>query len=68
MRAREPQAATNPRGVLELAPAGAPARITISSPRAWVGLCGLLATALVIALSAAHTQMLIPQSLRAVPQ
>ncbi len=68
MRAREPQVSPRRRSAWQLAAAGAPARFTVSSPGAWIGLFGLLSTALVIALAAAHTQMLIPQSLRDVPQ
>ena len=36
----------------------------ISTPAGWVGLAGLLITALLISLSAAHTELLLPQSLR----
>jgi hypothetical protein len=65
MRAREPLGATHHSGAIELAATGSrrPSR-GISSPAAWIGLGGLLATALLISLSAAHTELLLPQSLR----
>ncbi len=64
MRAREPLGATHHSGAFEL---GAPGHRTargISTPAAWAGLAGLLIAALLISLSAAHTQLLLPQSLR----
>lgn len=68
MRAREPQAASRPPAAWELATAGTPTRFSISSSRPWLGLFGLLATALLIVMSASQTRSLIPQSLRDVPQ
>ncbi|HLH65010.1 MAG TPA: polyprenol phosphomannose-dependent alpha 1,6 mannosyltransferase MptB [Solirubrobacteraceae bacterium] len=68
MRAREPQLAVRRSGPVELAAAGAPARVAVSSQGARLGLFGLLASALVIVLASSHTRMLIPQSLRDVPQ
>jgi hypothetical protein len=64
MRAREPLAATHHGGAFELSAAGPDVSRGISSPAAWAGLAGLLITALVISLSAAHTELLLPQSLR----
>jgi hypothetical protein len=68
MRAREPLGATQHSGAFELAATGrhAPGRLT--SPAGWIGLSGLLITALMISLSAAHTELLLPQSLRPVPK
>jgi len=39
----------------------------LASPRGRVGLAGLLITGLLISLSAAHTELLLPSSLRPVP-
>ena len=63
MRAREPLGATHHGGSLELT---ARSRTSggLSTPAGWLGLAGLLITALLISLSAAHTQLLLPQSLR----
>src|SRR5690349_21549705 len=66
MRAREPLGATHHSGAFELSAGGrrgASAR-GISTPAAWAGLAGLLIAALLISLSAAHTHLLLPQSLR----
>jgi hypothetical protein len=75
MRVREPLGGTQPGGSVELAvngrrgaalavdrPPGA-----LASPRGRVGLAGLLITGLLISLSAAHTELLLPSSLRPVP-
>jgi hypothetical protein len=64
MRAREPLGATHHSGALELTTTGARVSRGISTPAAWAGLAGLLIAALLITLSAAHTQLLLPQSLR----
>jgi hypothetical protein len=64
MRAREPLGATYHGGAFELSAAGPRVSRGISSPAAWAGLAGLLITALIISLSAAHTELLLPQSLR----
>ncbi|HTU95211.1 MAG TPA: polyprenol phosphomannose-dependent alpha 1,6 mannosyltransferase MptB [Solirubrobacteraceae bacterium] len=64
MRAREPLAVTHHGGTLELASAGPRESGWVSTPAGWIGLAGLLITALLISLSAAHTQLLLPQSLR----
>ncbi len=64
MRAREALGATHSGGALELTTTGSGARSGVSSSWAWVGLGGLLVTALIISLSAAHTVLLLPQSLR----
>ncbi|MDQ6776494.1 MAG: hypothetical protein M3071_09835, partial [Actinomycetota bacterium] len=57
-------------------PLGGAFKLTSSDPRApsplsllsgWVGLAGLLATGLVIALSAARTGVLLPASIRSLP-
>jgi Glycosyltransferase family 87 len=66
MRAREPLGATQQGGTFELAGTGARARGAISSPGAWLGLGGVLITGLIISLAAAHTELLLPQSLRPV--
>jgi alpha-1,6-mannosyltransferase len=64
MRAREPLGATHNGGTLGLhATTGRGARERLASPAGWVGLGGLLITALLISLSAAHTELLLPQSL-----
>ncbi|HYZ80909.1 MAG TPA: polyprenol phosphomannose-dependent alpha 1,6 mannosyltransferase MptB [Solirubrobacteraceae bacterium] len=63
MRAREPLGATY-RGALELNAPGPRVPRGLSSPAGWVGLAGLLITALLISLSAAHTQLLLPRPLR----
>src|SRR5947209_4004692 len=62
MRPREPLGATHHSGTLELG-ARRP-RVPLSSPVGLIGLAGLLITALLISLSAAHTELLLPQSLR----
>jgi hypothetical protein len=64
MRAREPLGATHHSGAFELSAPGSRVPRRISSPAGWVGLAGLLLTALLISLSAAHTSVLLPQSLR----
>jgi hypothetical protein len=64
MRAREPLGATHHSGAFELTTTGARMPRGISTPAAWAGLAGLLIAALLITLSAAHTQLLLPQSLR----
>ena len=64
MRAREPLGATHHSGVLGLSSTGSRVPRGISTPAAWAGLAGLLITALLISLSAAHTALLLPQSLR----
>jgi hypothetical protein len=64
MRAREPLGATHTGGTLGLHATTARAtRERLASPAGWVGLGGLLITALLISLSAAHTELLLPQSL-----
>src|ERR1700743_1691904 len=64
MRAREPLGATHSGGAIELTTSGPSARSGVSSSWAWIGLGGLLITALIISLSAPHTVLLLPQSLR----
>jgi hypothetical protein len=64
MRAREPLGVTHHGGTLELTAAAPRSPWGISTPAGWVGLGGLLITALLISLSAAHTELLLPQSLR----
>ena len=64
MRAREPLGATHHSGALGLSSTGRRVPIGISTPAAWAGLAGLLIAALLISLSAAHTTLLLPQSLR----
>src|SRR6201986_1359242 len=64
MRAREPLGATHHSGVLELSSTSPRVPRGISPPAAWAGLAGLLIAALLISLSAAHTTLLLPQSLR----
>jgi Glycosyltransferase family 87 len=64
MRAREPLGVTHHGGTLELTATGSRAPGRVSTPAGWIGLAGLLITALLISLSAAHTQLLLPQSLR----
>ena len=54
-------------GTFELSATGAQERGGLSSPGAWIGLGGLLVTGLMIALAAAHTELLLPASLRPVP-
>ena len=66
MRVREPLGATPSAGPLELGADGS-GTAAFASPRGRVGLAGLLATGLLISLSAAHTQSLLPRSLRPVP-
>jgi alpha-1,6-mannosyltransferase len=76
MRVREPLGATQPGGSGELAVearrgaasvADGPGSGGLTSPRGRLGLAGLLLTALLISLSAAHTEVLLPASLRPVP-
>ncbi len=74
MRVQEPLGATPARGPLELAVDARGGlsvepgrRGVLASPRGRVGLVGLLATGLLISLSAAHTELLLPTSLRPVP-
>ncbi len=64
MRAREPVGAGHPVGAPECSAQDTPTRGGLSSPTGLIGLGGLLITALMISLSAAHTQVLLPQSLR----
>jgi alpha-1,6-mannosyltransferase len=64
MRAREPLGATHHSGAFELSAASPRVPRGLSTPAAWAGLAGLLITALLISLSAAHTELLLPQSLR----
>jgi alpha-1,6-mannosyltransferase len=64
MRAREPLGATHHSGVLELSATEPRVPRGLSFPTGRVGLAGLLITALLISLSAAHTELLLPQSLR----
>jgi hypothetical protein len=66
MRAREPLGATQQGGAFELSATDSGAR-GLSMPGGRVGLAGLLITGLLISLSAAHTELLLPQSLRPVP-
>jgi hypothetical protein len=65
MRAREPLGATQQGGAFELSAAEGTRGLSIPGGR--VGLAGLLITGLLISLSAAHTELLLPQSLRPVP-
>jgi hypothetical protein len=64
MRAREPLGATHHSGSFGLSSTGRRVPRGISTPAAWAGLAGLLIAALLISLSAAHTTLLLPQSLR----
>ncbi|HEY6524319.1 MAG TPA: glycosyltransferase 87 family protein [Solirubrobacteraceae bacterium] len=64
MRAREPLGATHHSGALELSATGSRVPRGLSSPAGLIGLGGMLIAALLISLSAAHTQLLLPQSLR----
>ncbi|MGH2894808.1 MAG: polyprenol phosphomannose-dependent alpha 1,6 mannosyltransferase MptB, partial [Solirubrobacteraceae bacterium] len=64
MRAREPLGATHHRGAFELSAARPRVSRGLSSPAGRIGLAGMLAMALLISLSAAHTELLLPQSLR----
>jgi hypothetical protein len=64
MRAREPLGATHHGGALELSATGSRMPLGLSSPAGLIGLGGMLIAALLISLSAAHTQLLLPQSLR----
>ncbi|MGH2875729.1 MAG: polyprenol phosphomannose-dependent alpha 1,6 mannosyltransferase MptB [Solirubrobacteraceae bacterium] len=68
MRAREPLGAIQQGGAVALRPGDAGKPAQLSRARAWIGLSGMVATALVITLSASHTRLLLPQSLRAVPE
>jgi hypothetical protein len=67
MRLSEPLGATEPGGSLELGAHDGPGAGPWASPRGRVGLVGLLASGLLISLSAAHTELLLPSSLRPVP-
>ncbi|MGH2915532.1 MAG: glycosyltransferase family 87 protein [Solirubrobacteraceae bacterium] len=67
MEAAERRAAAQGRGAWELSLAGVPARIAAPSTRQRIGLVGLLATGLVIALAADHTRLLLPAPLRRAP-
>ncbi|MGH2927944.1 MAG: hypothetical protein ACRDL8_07055, partial [Solirubrobacteraceae bacterium] len=64
MRVREPLGAIQQGGAVALRPddGGRP------TWRAWIGLGGMVLTAFVITLSASHTRLLLPQSLRALPE
>ena len=64
MRAREPLGAVHHGGALELSATGPRGPRGLSSPAGWIGLAGLLIAALLISLSAAHTEVLLPASLR----
>ena len=64
MRAREPLGATHHSVALELSATGSRVPRGLSSPAGLIGLGGMLLAALLISLSAAHTQLLLPQSLR----
>ena len=64
MRAREPLGAVHHGGALELSATGSRGSRGLSSPAGWIGLAGLLIAALLISLSAAHTEVLLPASLR----
>ncbi len=66
MRAREPLGAVHHGGALELGAPDARPRDRLSSPAGLIALAGLLITGLMISLSAAHTERLLPQSLRPV--
>lgn len=67
MRVREPLGAAQPSGALNLSAAdGRPTGL--SSPRGVLCLTGLLLSGLLISLSAAHTELLLPSSLRPVPR
>ncbi|HEY5429747.1 MAG TPA: polyprenol phosphomannose-dependent alpha 1,6 mannosyltransferase MptB [Solirubrobacteraceae bacterium] len=64
MRAHQPVGVMPQAGAVPLSAIGPQDRSGLSSPAAWIGLGGLLATGLVIALAAAHTELLLPASLR----
>src|SRR5205807_5046434 len=64
MRAREPLGAVRHGGALQLGATRTGVSGGLSSPAGLIGLAGLLITALLISLSAAHTELLLPQSLR----
>ncbi|HWD75108.1 MAG TPA: polyprenol phosphomannose-dependent alpha 1,6 mannosyltransferase MptB [Solirubrobacteraceae bacterium] len=67
MRLSEPLGATPPGVSLELGSVDGRGPSALASPRGRVGLAGLLITVLLISLSAAHTELLLPRSLRPVP-
>jgi Glycosyltransferase family 87 len=68
MSVRGPLGATPQSGAFELRTSALDARSWVSGSRAGVlGLVGLLATGLVISLSAAQTDMLLPESVRPMP-
>jgi Glycosyltransferase family 87 len=54
-------------GVVELPGPTLGARSSLSARRGWLGLAGLLVTGLVISVSAAQTDLLLPESVRPVP-
>ncbi|HET8980149.1 MAG TPA: polyprenol phosphomannose-dependent alpha 1,6 mannosyltransferase MptB [Solirubrobacteraceae bacterium] len=68
MSARKPLAATAPAGDVELDAGESGGRGFLRSPAGRLGLAGLLITGLLISLSAAHTEFLLPTSLRPVPR
>jgi alpha-1,6-mannosyltransferase len=67
MTVRDPLGATHPGVSLRLASVEGRCPNALASPRGRLGLAGLLLTALLISLSAAHTELLLPSSLRPVP-
>jgi hypothetical protein len=67
MIAGEPLGAVQQGGALALSAPDASEHRGFSSPRGRLGLAGLLLTGLLISLSAAHTELLLPTSLRPVP-
>jgi hypothetical protein len=62
-----PLGATPQGGAFELTTPPLGTRSPLSARRGWLGLAGLLVTGLVISLSAAQTDSLLPQSVRPVP-
>jgi hypothetical protein len=67
MKVREPLGATPQGAAIAFLPANDPSRGALTSPTGLLGLGGLLVTGLMISLSAAHTQLLLPRSLRPGP-
>jgi hypothetical protein len=73
MSVREPLGATPQGGAFELTRTtlgrrgSLPTRESLSSRRGWIALGGLLGTCLVVSLSAAQSNLLLPQSVRPLP-
>ncbi|HWF35223.1 MAG TPA: polyprenol phosphomannose-dependent alpha 1,6 mannosyltransferase MptB [Solirubrobacteraceae bacterium] len=67
MKVSEPLGATSLGGAFELTTSGPGSRKALSMRWGWVGLGGLLATGIVIVGSAARTGLLLPESVRSLP-